>query len=180
MLYAPPTSSSRPDNSVYTWRRVQIMKLSVMQFSPPSRHSIPLRSKFSPRLTTTCGRTAIPIQRSGNYVYQLPQFEGMLHLLVWQGQAATANYRPILSSERAPHNNRPKLSIKDSKEKEIVMAGPGRWPDGKLPLGRHETSMDLDPRLLSIYCESRVVSGVGDGGWVYAPFTGCAAGPHVT
>jgi hypothetical protein len=31
-----------------TWRRVQIMKLLVMQFSPPSRHSIPLWSKYSP------------------------------------------------------------------------------------------------------------------------------------
>jgi hypothetical protein len=36
-------------NSNYTWRRVQIMKLLVMQLSPPSRHSIPLWSKYSPQ-----------------------------------------------------------------------------------------------------------------------------------
>jgi hypothetical protein len=39
--YHPP----RLDNSNYTWRRVQVMKLLVMQFSPNSRHSIPLWSK---------------------------------------------------------------------------------------------------------------------------------------
>jgi hypothetical protein len=31
----------------YTWRRVQITKLLVMQFSPTSRHFIPLWSKHS-------------------------------------------------------------------------------------------------------------------------------------
>jgi hypothetical protein len=46
--YMPrPPHSPRLDNSDYTWRRVQITHLLVMQFSPPSRHSIPLRSKFS-------------------------------------------------------------------------------------------------------------------------------------
>jgi hypothetical protein len=35
------------DNPNYTWRRVQIMQLLVMQFSPPFRHFIPLRSKYS-------------------------------------------------------------------------------------------------------------------------------------
>jgi hypothetical protein len=34
----------RLDNSNYTWRRVHIML-----FSPPSRHSIHLRSKYSPQ-----------------------------------------------------------------------------------------------------------------------------------
>jgi hypothetical protein len=33
----------------YTWRRVQITKLLVMQFSPFSRHLIPLRSKYPPQ-----------------------------------------------------------------------------------------------------------------------------------
>jgi hypothetical protein len=42
--YTPyPPHPHRPDNSNDTWRRVQIMKLLVMQFSPPSRHFIPLR-----------------------------------------------------------------------------------------------------------------------------------------
>jgi hypothetical protein len=33
----------------YTWQRVQIMKLLIMQFSPLSRHFIPLRSKYPPQ-----------------------------------------------------------------------------------------------------------------------------------
>jgi hypothetical protein len=37
-----PPHSPRLYNSNYTWRRVQIMKLLIMQLSPPSRHSIPL------------------------------------------------------------------------------------------------------------------------------------------
>jgi hypothetical protein len=42
---------SRPpwlDHSNYTWRRVQVMKLLSMQFSPTSRHFISLRSKYCP------------------------------------------------------------------------------------------------------------------------------------
>jgi hypothetical protein len=46
-LHAPLTSSS--STSIYTWRRVQIMQLLIMQFSSPCRHSIPLRSKYSPQ-----------------------------------------------------------------------------------------------------------------------------------
>jgi hypothetical protein len=41
------TCSSHPprfDHSNYTWWRVQITKLLVMQFSPPSCHFIPLLS----------------------------------------------------------------------------------------------------------------------------------------
>jgi hypothetical protein len=37
------------DHSNYTWRRVQVMKLLVMQFSPPSRHLIPLQAKYPPQ-----------------------------------------------------------------------------------------------------------------------------------
>jgi hypothetical protein len=40
---------SRLDYSNYTWRRVQITKLLVMQFSPFSNHLIPLRSKYPPQ-----------------------------------------------------------------------------------------------------------------------------------
>jgi hypothetical protein len=37
------------DNSNYTWRRVQAMKLLLMQFSPTSCHFISLLSKYSPQ-----------------------------------------------------------------------------------------------------------------------------------
>jgi hypothetical protein len=37
------------DYSDYTWRRIQITKLLNMQFSPPSRHFIPLWSKYPPQ-----------------------------------------------------------------------------------------------------------------------------------
>jgi hypothetical protein len=36
-------------DSNYTWRRVQVMKLLIMQFSPTSCHFISLRSKYSPQ-----------------------------------------------------------------------------------------------------------------------------------
>jgi hypothetical protein len=42
-----PPHPPRLYNSNYTWQRAQIMKLLVMQLSPPSRHSIPLWSKHS-------------------------------------------------------------------------------------------------------------------------------------
>jgi hypothetical protein len=35
------------DHSNYTWRRLQIMKLLIMKFSPTFCHFIPLRSKYS-------------------------------------------------------------------------------------------------------------------------------------
>jgi hypothetical protein len=37
------------DHSSYTWRRVQVKMLLIMQFSPISRHLISLRSKYSPQ-----------------------------------------------------------------------------------------------------------------------------------
>jgi hypothetical protein len=37
------------DHSNYTWRRVQVMKLLIMQFSPTSCHFISLWSKYSPQ-----------------------------------------------------------------------------------------------------------------------------------
>jgi hypothetical protein len=46
-----PSHPPRIVHSNYTWRRVQIMKLLAMQLSPPSRHSIPLWSKYSPLST---------------------------------------------------------------------------------------------------------------------------------
>jgi hypothetical protein len=43
---ARPSHSPRLDYSNITWRRLQIMKLLVMQFFPLSRYLIPLRSKY--------------------------------------------------------------------------------------------------------------------------------------
>jgi hypothetical protein len=44
-----PSHPTRLDYSNYTWRRVQITKLLVIQFSPFSHHLIPLRSKYPPQ-----------------------------------------------------------------------------------------------------------------------------------
>jgi hypothetical protein len=44
-----PSHHPRLDYSNYIWSRVQITKLLVMQFSPLSRHFIPLRSKYPPQ-----------------------------------------------------------------------------------------------------------------------------------
>jgi hypothetical protein len=44
--------------------------------------------------------------------------------LRWRGQEATVNYRPALSSERAPQNNKPQLSKEYFKEKEKLVTGP--------------------------------------------------------
>jgi hypothetical protein len=37
------------EHSNYTWRRVQITKLLIMQFSTPSRHLMSLPSKYPPQ-----------------------------------------------------------------------------------------------------------------------------------
>jgi hypothetical protein len=49
LCYMTRPSHPRLDYSNYTWRRVQITKLLVMQFSPITRHLIPLRSKYPPQ-----------------------------------------------------------------------------------------------------------------------------------
>jgi hypothetical protein len=36
-------------NSNYTWRRVKVMKLFILQFSPTSYHFIPFQSKYCPQ-----------------------------------------------------------------------------------------------------------------------------------
>jgi hypothetical protein len=64
--------------------------------------------------------------------------------LRWRGPAATVNYRPVLSSERAYKITNPQLSKENFKEKEKLVAGP-RWvPDTKmdwrLTVGRNLTS----------------------------------------
>jgi hypothetical protein len=48
--YMPcPSHAPWLHNSNYTWRRVQVIKLFIVQFSPTSCHFIPLRSKYSPQ-----------------------------------------------------------------------------------------------------------------------------------
>jgi hypothetical protein len=42
-------SPSRAPRLLHSWRRVQITKLLAMKLSPPSRHFIPLPSKYSPQ-----------------------------------------------------------------------------------------------------------------------------------
>jgi hypothetical protein len=47
--YMPRPSHPHLNYSSNTWRRVQIMKLFIMQFSPLSCHLISLRSKYPPQ-----------------------------------------------------------------------------------------------------------------------------------
>jgi hypothetical protein len=49
VLQALPISFSLTDESNFTWRRVQVMKLLFMQFSLTSRHFSSPRSKYSPQ-----------------------------------------------------------------------------------------------------------------------------------
>jgi hypothetical protein len=52
--YMPsPSHTAQLGRPNYTWRRVQVMKLLIMQFSPTCSHFIPLRSKYSPQLLST-------------------------------------------------------------------------------------------------------------------------------
>jgi hypothetical protein len=43
---ARPSHPPRLDYSNYSWRRVQIMKLLILQFFPFTRHLIPLRASL--------------------------------------------------------------------------------------------------------------------------------------
>jgi hypothetical protein len=48
--YMPhPYHPSWLDASSYTWRRVQVVKLLIMEFPLTSSHFIPLRSKYPPQ-----------------------------------------------------------------------------------------------------------------------------------
>jgi hypothetical protein len=49
VLHVLPSHHPRLHHSNYTWRRVQIMKLFIMQFSPFSCHFISLRLKNPPQ-----------------------------------------------------------------------------------------------------------------------------------
>jgi hypothetical protein len=46
-----PSHPLRLGHSNYNWRGLEITKLFVMQFSPLSRHFIPLRPKYPPQIT---------------------------------------------------------------------------------------------------------------------------------
>jgi hypothetical protein len=46
LLHAYPSHLPWLVHSNYTWWRIQVLKLLIMQFSPTSCHFIPLRSKF--------------------------------------------------------------------------------------------------------------------------------------
>jgi hypothetical protein len=58
-----------------------------------------------------------------------------------QGSAVTVNYRPVLSSERAPQNNKPETVRRHFKEKEKLATGAdgGLTQTGRLTLGRKMT-----------------------------------------
>jgi hypothetical protein len=47
VLHPRPSHPTWLDHSNYTWRRVQVMKLLIMLFSPTSCHFNPLRSNYS-------------------------------------------------------------------------------------------------------------------------------------
>jgi hypothetical protein len=49
MLHARSSHPTWLDHSNYSWRRVHVMKLLIMQFSPTSCHLMSLRSKYSPQ-----------------------------------------------------------------------------------------------------------------------------------
>jgi hypothetical protein len=54
-----PSHPSWLDNSNYTWRRVQVMKLLIMQFSPTSCHFIPLRNRLQEEMKVLCMRQCL-------------------------------------------------------------------------------------------------------------------------
>jgi hypothetical protein len=59
--------SSHPswlERSNYTWRRVRVMKLVIMQFSPTSCHFVPLWSKYSPQHLSLCSSLNVKYQVS--------------------------------------------------------------------------------------------------------------------
>jgi hypothetical protein len=68
------------DFSNYTWRRVKITKLLVMQFSPPSRHFIPLWSEYSPCricFLQCCSLTKCLLLRAGAVQHVWTQCQGV-------------------------------------------------------------------------------------------------------
>jgi hypothetical protein len=68
-----PSHPPRFDYSNYTWRRVQITKLLVMQFSAFSRHLISLRSKYPPQhcvLNNLCLCSSLNVRDQVSHTYR--------------------------------------------------------------------------------------------------------------
>jgi hypothetical protein len=76
-----PRSSHPPrfDHSKYTWRRVQIMMLLVMQFSPPARHFIP----FGPDILSTPFSNILSLCSSHNVSFTTIQNHRQNHGVVY-------------------------------------------------------------------------------------------------
>jgi hypothetical protein len=62
----PRPSHSWLDRSNYTWRRLQVMKPLIMQFSSTSCHFIPPRSRYSPQYPVLSSWTSYETYRLWN------------------------------------------------------------------------------------------------------------------
>jgi hypothetical protein len=81
--HVPPTTSTSTCYSNYTCRRVQIMQLLFMQFSPPSCHCIPLR--YNIFFSAPCSETPsvyVPTLMSGTmfHTHIEPQAKLVLYI----------------------------------------------------------------------------------------------------
>jgi hypothetical protein len=74
MLHVPPISSSIISYHSNTWQGVQVINLSIMQFSLVSSHFIPLRPKYFPQypvLEHPQPTFSPPVQETKLYVFRL-------------------------------------------------------------------------------------------------------------
>jgi hypothetical protein len=95
VLHALPCQLRWLDHCNYTWRRIQVVKLLVMQFAPNYYHFIHLRSKYSPQhpvlkypqSTFLCERLSFtPIQsyrQNYSFVYFNFTMVTMKNLIFW-------------------------------------------------------------------------------------------------
>jgi hypothetical protein len=67
-----PSHSPWLDHSNYIWRRVQITKLLVLQFSAPSRHFIPSRSKHPTQHPVLKHPQSMSLSPFSDEVFHLP------------------------------------------------------------------------------------------------------------
>jgi hypothetical protein len=107
-----PLHPPRIDNSNYTWRRVQIMQLLVMQFSPPSHHFIPLQSKIllSTLFSNTLGPcSSLNVRDHASHPYRTTAKIIVLYILIFKYFESRLNgskhYRNSVSSEFPPESN---------------------------------------------------------------------------
>jgi hypothetical protein len=101
------------DRSNYTWRRVQVMKLLIMQFSPISCHFISLRSRYSQHpvlnlpkwffFISWCGVRLSPLGTSG---INWPDGCGAVgRMRIGKGNRSTRRPAPMpLLSPQIPHD----------------------------------------------------------------------------